>query len=118
MKGLSRSIAVFFCLHCYTIHNALCIHCYVVKCFYRLLRFVIVVAARLPKFSFSPTFDLQFDTQVFIIWAMHSTTDASTSGSLGPRHTVRKISTMKYNLIEKALAANPLGKKGMVSYSF
>jgi len=49
---------------------------------------------------------------------MHGTTDASTSGNLGPRHTVRKISSMKYNLIEKALAANPLGKRGMVNYSF
>ena len=77
---------------------------------------MIVVAARLPKFSFSSTFDLQFGTQVYIIWAMHGTSDASTSGSLGPQHTVRAKSTMKYNLIEKALAAKPLGKKGMVNY--
>lgn len=106
----------FFCLRCYTIHNALCLHYYVFKCFYHLLRLVIVVAARLPKFSFSPTFDLQFGTQVYIIWAMHGTSDASSSGSLSPRHTVRAISSMKYNLIEKALAAKPLGKKGMVNY--
>lgn len=80
--------------------------------------FVIVAAAWLPKFSFSPTFDLQFDTRVTITWAMHDTSDA-TSESLSPKHTVKgKSSPMMYNLIAKALAAKPLGKKKMVNYPF
>ena len=72
--------------------------------------FVIVAAAWLPKFSFSPTFDLQFNTRVTITWAMHTTSDI-TSESLSPQHNVWGRSPMMYNLIAEALAAKPLGKK-------
>ena len=69
--------------------------------------FVIVAAAWLPKFSFSPIFDLQFDTRVTITWAMHATSE-----SLSSKHTLQgKSSPMMYNLIAEALAAKPLGKK-------
>lgn len=82
--------------------------------------FVIVAAARIPKFLFSPAFDLQFDTQVFIIWAMGASDGTSKTGNLSPKHANdrRGISQMKYNLIAKALAVKPLGKKEMVNYSF
>lgn len=63
-------------------------------------------------------FDLQFDTQVFITWAMATADRASETGNLGPQHTVRGRTQMKYNLIAEALAVKPLGKKEMVNSSF
>ena len=50
--------------------------------------------------------DLQMNTEVFIIWAMHTTNDASSgSSTLGPQHTSRGISVAKHNLIAEAMAA-------------
>lgn len=49
---------------------------------------------------------------------MHGTTDASTSGNLSPKHSIKGRSQMKYNLIAEALAVKPLGKKEVVNYSF
>ena len=46
------------------------------------------------------------NTEVYIVWAMHSTTDANPAATnLGPRHTSRGISANKQNLIAMAMAA-------------
>ena len=46
------------------------------------------------------------NTEVYIVWAMHSTTDADpTSGTLGPRHDIRGKSGNTRNLIAMAMAA-------------
>ena len=46
------------------------------------------------------------NTEVYIAWAMHSTSDAnSASPNLGPQHTSRGVSTNKQNLIAMAMAA-------------
>ena len=48
-------------------------------------------------------FDLQMNTEVFIIWAMHTTNDASSG--LTTIHTSKGISAGKHNLIAEAMAA-------------
>ena len=48
------------------------------------------------------------DTEVYIVWAMNSNTDANSwSADLGPQHSVssRGISPNKQNLITDAMAA-------------
>ena len=47
--------------------------------------------------------DLHMNTTVFIVWAMHSTTD-SNSG-LTAKHTSKGFSGRQYNLIAEAMAA-------------
>ena len=52
------------------------------------------------------TFGFQNNTEVYIVWAMHSTTDAnSASATLSPFHTNRGRSANKQNLIAMAMAA-------------
>ncbi|KAM7447816.1 hypothetical protein ABFA07_004151 [Porites harrisoni] len=52
--------------------------------------------------------DVQFtmNTEVYIVWAMHSTNDADpTASNLSPQHTSRGRSANKQNLIAMAMAA-------------
>ena len=52
------------------------------------------------------TFGFQNNTEVYIVWAMHSTTDANpASANLSPFHTSKGISANKQNLIAMAMAA-------------
>ena len=65
-----------------------------------------VTAGFLHSYFFRLTFGNQINTKVYIVWAMHSTTDAnSASANLGPFHTSRGISANKQNLIAMAMAA-------------
>ncbi|CAH3014977.1 unnamed protein product, partial [Porites evermanni] len=48
----------------------------------------------------------QNNTEVYIVWAMHSTTDANTaSATLSPKHTMRGKSENARNLIAEAMVA-------------
>ena len=52
------------------------------------------------------TFGFQNNTEVYIVWAMHSTSDAnSTSANLSPQHTIKGKSGSARNLISEAMAA-------------
>ena len=52
------------------------------------------------------TFGNQINTEVYIVWAMHSTTDANpAAANLGPQHTSWGRSANKQNLIAMAMAA-------------
>ena len=52
------------------------------------------------------TFGFQNNTEVYIVWAMHSTTDANpASANLSPQHTIRGKSGNPRNLIAEAMAA-------------
>ena len=51
------------------------------------------------------TFGNQINTEVYIVWAMHSTTDANpAAANLGPQHTSWGRSANKQNLIAMAMA--------------
>ena len=53
------------------------------------------------------------NTEVYIVWAMRSTTDAnSASVNLSPQHTSRGKSANKQNLIALAMAASSTPQPG------
>ena len=52
------------------------------------------------------TFGFQNNTEVYIVWAMHSTSDANPAGAnLGPKHTINEKSGNARDLIAEAMAA-------------
>ena len=52
------------------------------------------------------TFGFQNNTEVYIVWAMHSNTDANpASATLNPKHTIKGKSGNARNLIAEAMAA-------------
>ena len=55
-------------------------------------------------FLFLPL-DLQMNTTVFIVWAMHSTSDSNSGFTAQIQHTSRGWSAREYNLIAEAMAA-------------
>ena len=55
-------------------------------------------------FLFLPL-DLQMNTTVFIVWAMHSSSDSNSGFTTQIRHTSRGWSEREYNLITEAMAA-------------
>ena len=52
------------------------------------------------------TFGFQNNTEVYIVWAMHSTMDANpASGTLSPKHSIKGKSGNARNLTAEAMAA-------------
>ena len=84
------------------------------------IRLVVLSNAHVPQLTVSLylLLYLQDDTEVWIVWAWRDD-DADNKLNLDLKHTYRRVSSRKYNLIKLAgSTANQAGSSGALVYAF